>query len=131
MRAERWKWDVAKASVLVVEDEWMIASLIETILHRLGYGVVGPAATAKASIGLLDCGPTLALLDIQLGRETSFPVADALAQRRIPFAFVSAYGRLGLPERFADRTVLTKPFSTEALARVLSTLRGDDTDASA
>lgn len=114
-----------KPQVLVVEDEWMIASLMEQLLDRMGYGVAGVAPNVRTAIGLLDRAPDLALLDIQLGRETSYPVADALAERGIPFAFVTAYGAQGLPDRFSGRAVLEKPFSERALEALLDRLRRD------
>lgn len=114
--------DLPKPQVLVVEDEWMIASLLEQLLERLGYGVTGTAPNVRTAIALLDRAPDLALLDIQLGRETSYPIAEALAERGIPFAFVTAYGAQGLPDRFSGRAVLGKPFSERALEALLDRL---------
>ncbi|WP_211885215.1 response regulator [Plastoroseomonas hellenica] len=112
-----------KAAVLVVEDEWPIAEMIAHILRRLGYEVLGEAPSVRVAMDMIDGGPDLALLDIQLGRETSYPVADELARRGIPFAFVTSYSRQDLPERFARCLLLSKPFGERALQGLLNELQ--------
>lgn len=84
-------------SVLVVEDEYLIAMDLQDMLERNGWRVVGPAATVQAALALLDDElPAVALLDVNLGRELVTPVAAALKVRGVPFALASAYGRPGL-----------------------------------
>lgn len=111
--------------VLIVEDDWAIAELIRTLLQKAGYRVSGPLSNSRDALAFLAKNESdAALLDINLGRaDTSFPVADYLLQRGVPFAFVTAYNRSDLPEHLADRPILRKPFSTQALeAQVRSLL---------
>ena len=72
---------------------------------------------------MIDRSPELALLDIHLSRETSYPVADELARRGIPFAFVTAYSRHHLPDRFTGCELVSKPFSERALRELLNRFR--------
>src|SRR4051812_36415564 len=90
--------------VLVVEDETLIAMMIEDLLADMGCIVVGAAATIAQALALL-ADPAFqidgALLDVNLGGEKVFPVADALAQRAIPFVFATGYGKDALEPRHA------------------------------
>src|SRR6476646_3642380 len=97
--------------VLVVEDEFVIALEIEDVLLRAGYEMVGPAASASEAERLareeqLD----VALLDVGLRGEPAFQAADALADRGVPFVFLTGYSPETLPGRFRDRAVLGKPY---------------------
>lgn len=103
--------------VLLVEDEALIAMILEEMIAEVGCTVLGPAATIDAALALVgeatsaDC----ALLDINLGAAPSWPIADALIAKGVPFAFVSGYGKAGLEPRFQDATVLSKPIDTTHL----------------
>jgi CheY-like chemotaxis protein len=78
--------------ILVVEDEFLISLLIEDILQEHGCDVVGPAATVEHAMRLTgDSGFDAALLDVNLGDETVYPVADALVEAGVPFVFVTAF----------------------------------------
>jgi DNA-binding NarL/FixJ family response regulator len=78
--------------VLVVEDEFLIALDLGSILDRLGCTVLGPAATVHEALHLLAADPPdVALLDLNLFDGRSTPVAEALVARGVPFAVVSAY----------------------------------------
>ena len=98
--------------VLVVEDEAMIAMDLQGILRRAGCEVIGPVGRVEAATRRADGEPPpdVALLDINLGGESVFVVADALAARRIPFVFVTGYGKDVLPERFRERPMSSKPY---------------------
>ncbi len=112
-----------KVRVLVVEDEPLIAMLIETMLEDVGFEVVATASTLKA--GLAAVGETeldLAILDMMLGREPSFAIADMLNDRGVPFLFASGNGELELPEAHAARHVLSKPFAQADLQKSLAAL---------
>ena len=61
------------------------------------------------------CTVDFAILDMTLGRDPSFPIADALARNGVPFLFVSGYGRESLPQGHRQCVVLTKPFDYEQL----------------
>jgi CheY-like chemotaxis protein len=110
--------------VLVVEDEMMVSMLIEDMLSDLGCHVVGPASRLDEAIALanaeeLDC----AVLDVNLGGQPIFPLADLLRARGAPFAFATGYGDAGLRDIDQGSPVLQKPFREGDLARVLDTLR--------
>jgi len=110
--------------VLVVEDEMMVSMLIEDMLTDLGCMVVGPASRLDEAIDLaraadIDC----AVLDVNLGGQPIFPLADLLRERGLPFAFATGYGDAGLRDVDHGAPVLQKPFREGDLARVLSELR--------
>jgi len=110
-------------NILLVEDEMMLLMLIESMLGELGSQSVSAAATVRQALELIN-GQVFdaAMLDVNLNGETSFPVADALAARGIPFLFSTGYGIDGLTERFRDRPVLKKPFQYEELSGMFERL---------
>ena len=110
--------------VLVVEDEMMVSMLIEDMLGELGCKVVGPASRLDEAMALveeadLDC----AVLDVNLGGQPIFPLADLLRSKGAPFAFATGYGDAGLRDVDKGSPVLQKPFRESDLARVLGELR--------
>jgi len=118
--------DLAKLAglrVLVVEDEMMVSMLIEDMLSDLGCKVVGPASRLEEAIALvgsseLDC----AVLDVNLGGQPIFPLADILREKGAPFAFATGYGDAGLRDVDKGTPVLQKPFRESDLARILGEL---------
>jgi CheY-like chemotaxis protein len=112
--------------VLVVEDEALIAMLIEDYLLDLGCTVAATAARLddgleKATGAAID----LAVLDINLAGALSYPIAEALRARGIPFIFATGYGAAGLPDGLQGTPVLAKPFDETQLAEALErALRG-------
>ena len=115
---------IAGLRVLVLDDEAMVLLLIEDMLQELGCAVVGPFARATDALRLIDqLPPEAALLDVNLSHgETGYVVADALAARGVPFAFVTGYDPAALREPHRTRPLLQKPFRMEALAKLLATL---------
>lgn len=116
--------DLAGLRVLVVEDEMMVSMLIEDMLDDLGCKVVGPASRLDEAMALageaeLDC----AVLDVNLGGQSIFPLADFLRAKGAPFAFATGYGDAGLREVDKGSPVLQKPFRETDLARVLGLLK--------
>lgn len=110
--------------VLVVEDEMMVSMLIEDMLGELGCHVVGPASRLDEAMALardvdIDC----AVLDVNLGGQAIFPLADLLRERGRPFAFATGYGDAGLRDVDRGTPVLQKPFREGDLARVLGELQ--------
>ena len=91
--------------VLVVEDEPLIAFDVADHLREAGFEVVGPAASVSAALKLLESqGCDLAVLDVNLGRETAAPIADVLATKSLPFVALSGYSNDQLPEIFQKRS---------------------------
>lgn len=108
---------------LIVEDESLLVMVLEDLLPELGYTVAATADTVDAALLALDTREIdLAILDVNLGGTESFPVADALAARGIPFLFATGYGAMGLPECYADTLVLQKPYGQRDLEAALATL---------
>jgi CheY-like chemotaxis protein len=110
---------------LVVEDEYLVQLMLAELLAELGYDVVAVAANVKegqqhAEQAKID----FALLDVNLGGEKVFPVADVLESRGIPFCFVTGYGTAGITPAHKTRPVLQKPFQKDDLARMLRHLVG-------
>ena len=109
--------------VLLVEDETMLAMLMEMMLGDLGFATAYHASTLNDGIEYARNGEyDLAILDINIIGGDSFPIAAAIADRGIPFMFCSGYGRLGIPDAWLNRRCIAKPFSAEQLSEALSEL---------
>ena len=107
--------------VLVVEDEYLIRMLLEDMLADLGYGVAAAVGTvAEASELAASADFNAAILDVNLDGQEIFPVADILAERSLPFVFVTGYGEYSLPDRYRGRPALQKPFQAEQLSAALA-----------
>ena len=115
--------DLEGLRLVVVEDEAIVAMLIEGMLEDLGCRVVDWAATLPAALSAVrDAEIDGALLDVNLGGTKVYPVADALAARGVPFVFVTGYGPVhAAVGRFPGVAVLKKPFGQPDLERVLKT----------
>lgn len=113
--------------VFVVEDEMMVAMLIEDMLGELGCEIVGPAGRIEDALAIVgEAAIDAAVLDVNLNGQETYPVADILKRRGIPFIFATGYGVGGLAERFSTTPVLQKPFQQRDLARMLiAALEGD------
>lgn len=108
--------DTAGTRFLVVEDETLIAVLIEDALLEMGCEVAGLVGKLDAAIQLADTGKfDAAILDVTVRGGKIYPVAERLVARGIPFAFSSGYGDWALPESLRNRPRLTKPFTLTAL----------------
>jgi len=113
-------------SVLVVEDDTLLAYALAGNLRDVGYSVIGPAANLAAAKRLLaDNKIDVACLDVRLGEsETSVPLAHSLAALGIPFVFLTAYPVAYLPIDMRDRPKIDKPFQPEILVDRLEELVG-------
>ncbi len=110
--------------ILLVEDEGMIAMLVKSMLVSIGCNVVGVAGRvpdAIKKVGTLSFD--VALLDINLAGTLSYPVADALRSRGMPFIFATSYGRGALPDEMYDAPMLSKPFAVNQLEAALNDVR--------
>jgi CheY-like chemotaxis protein len=107
--------------VLVVEDEYFVAILIEEILESAGCIVTGPIPRLPEALDAVDHEDyDVAVLDVNLAGERINPVADALSERNVPFLFVTGYGANALPSEYAQRPRVCKPFRMADLLGTLS-----------
>jgi len=101
---------------LIVEDEAMVAMLLEDCLQEIGCLVVATASKLEEALALAGSAEIdFAILDLNLSGKLSYPVADALAARGIPFVFSSGYGAGALPPHFQHRPTIGKPFHPDEL----------------
>jgi len=108
--------------LLVVEDEAMVAMMIEGMLQDLGCVVVDVAGTVSRGLALVgDAALALdgAILDVNLGGEKVYPVAEALDRRHVPFIFSTGYGIDGINTSFSHVPALAKPYGQQALESLL------------
>ncbi|MGH8112584.1 MAG: response regulator [Rhodanobacteraceae bacterium] len=106
--------------VLIVEDESRIAMMLEILLDDIGCKVAGMATRLDDAIAKArDLDFDVALLDVNLDGEPSYPVAEAIAARGLGFVFATGYGADRLPEALRDRPVLQKPYRVRDLERAL------------
>lgn len=120
------KSPLAGRRLLVVEDEVFVAMLIEDVLEGAGGAVIGPAARVDEALALIEAeNPDGALLDVNLGGELVYPVAEALARLEIPFVFVTGYGAEGIAAPFKGRPTIKKPFLPAAFVAQVVAALGD------
>lgn len=107
--------------VLVVEDEMVVAWMLGDMLTNLGCTVVGPVAWLEKALALIETAVTfdVALLDINLNGQKSYPVADVLVARSIPFVFATGYNKDSLLEAYQKFPILQKPYSESELSDTL------------
>lgn len=107
--------------VLIVEDESLVAMLLETILADLGCDVVGPESNIEDGLNVASGTAPLdaALLDVNVAGREIFPVAEALKARGVPFVFSTGYGEAGLPEHWRGNPTVQKPFTEGAIRDAL------------
>lgn len=117
--------------ILVVEDEYLLADELALELEEEGATVLGPVPSVASALALLDTetSPDGAILDVNLGGEPAFPVADALLRRGVPLIFTTGYDSSALPPRFASLPRCEKPIHvgrvTAALAKEIFGRAGD------
>jgi DNA-binding response OmpR family regulator len=115
----------ARHRILVVEDEMLIAMVIEDAVHDSGGQVVGPAATLEKALKLVEEEEfDAAILDVTIRGGKVYPVAERLLKRGVPFVFASGYGDWALPAELRDKPRLTKPFTAAALEEQIRLLYG-------
>jgi ActR/RegA family two-component response regulator len=109
--------------VLVVEDEYFVADDLRQALVRRGADVVGPVARVEAGLPLAEtAGLAAAILDVNLAGDMSFPIADRLIARGVPFVLATGYDDTALPDRFAPIGRMPKPFSPDIAVAMLERL---------
>src|SRR5215467_2301487 len=108
-------------NILIVEDEYMLAQDLRHDLAKAGAYVVGMASTVKDALGLVAEHGRLdgAVLDVNLGGEPVFPLADHLLEQGVPFVFTTGYDASAIPARFQGVLRCEKPFGPGAVVRSL------------
>jgi CheY-like chemotaxis protein len=109
--------------VLIVEDEALVAMLIEDWLDEFGFESHSCATSGEALALVNQHDYEFAILDVNLGTELTYPVADALGACDIPFAFATGYGESGIRGGYSDVPVLHKPFDRDRVKAVLEQLQ--------
>lgn len=109
--------------ILVVEDEALVAMLVEDALQDAGFDVIGPVRSVAQALASLETDkPDAAVLDLNLAGENSVAVADALVARGIPFVVATGYGAAGLPATHRNAMVLPKPYDPADLTAMLAAM---------
>ncbi len=110
-------------SILLVEDEFLLALQLEELLESRGASVHGPYRTLDDALKAAQSEDfDFAILDINLNGTMVYPVADHLLARRTPFLFLTGYSQANLPERFRAVTRLNKPCDPNQLVAALRTM---------
>lgn len=114
----------APSNILIVEDEPLIAMMLEDFLDVLGKTMVGTADNVADALALVEAGGIdAAILDVNLrAGEKSWPIADALSAKGIPYIFATGGSADSLAEAYRDRPTLPKPFTMDAVAKALDSL---------
>lgn len=113
--------------VLIVEDEYLIAADLAEALEELGMTIVGPFSNIAHATAAIEGASQLhgAVIDINLAGELSYPIAELLRERHIPFVFTSGYDRIDIPSSFCQVPLLTKPADPAEIASTLAALISD------
>ena len=108
--------------ILVVEDEYLLAEELAQELSDAGASVIGPAPAIERAMALLDprSPPDGAILDVNLGGEPVYPLADALIERGVPLVFTTGYDPATLPPRFGHVPTCGKPINP---SRIIGAIR--------
>jgi DNA-binding response OmpR family regulator len=111
-------------SILVVEDEYMLAVDLKQELLDAGAIVVGPAASLSKAIDLIKTTDRLdaAILDVNLRGEAVFPAADMLVERGVPFILTTGYDRTLIPSRFTGAPTCGKPLAPDTISNTVRAL---------
>ncbi|MFB2567419.1 response regulator [Rhizobium sp. IMFF44] len=112
-----------KLRIFVVEDEVLLATWMEDILVDLGYEIAAVASQLPEGCEIARSGEfDLAILDVNLNGQPSYPIAEILRERGIPFVFATGYGGTGLDPAFKNVPTLAKPYVIDDVERVLSSV---------
>ena len=115
----------ASRSILIVEDEPLIAMMLEDFLDSLGHRVIGSAETIQDALSFVDEGGfDVAIIDVHLKGEHVWPVADRLTERGIPFILATGGHISPPPAEHADAPVLAKPYTLDAVEPALDAACG-------
>ena len=113
-------------SILVVEDEYYLASDLAAQLERAGASIVGPAGDCENAIRLIEtASPDFAVIDMNLGGVMAFPVVEALKERGIPFIVATGYSATVLGEPFSGHPQIEKPYQASDLMRLIQSIAAE------
>lgn len=113
--------------ILVIEDEYFIASDLARALRKEDAVVVGPAGALGKGMTLLDGEPLdAAVLDVNLESDHSYPIADKLAERSVPYMFLTGYDGWALPEAYRNAPRVAKPFAVHTVLACVGELVGTE-----
>jgi two-component sensor histidine kinase/CheY-like chemotaxis protein len=105
--------------LLLVEDEALVASMMTEALNEIGFEIIGPFGKMDYQLGAAVSGAIdAAILDVNIGGELVYPIAEILAARQIPFAFVTGYSEENIDQKFATIPVMQKPVEREMLQAI-------------
>ena len=114
--------DPSHRRVLIVEDEVLIGLVLEDMLELMGHTIVGNVASLADAEPCFEKGFDLAILDVHVGGEPVFPLADKVVECGAAILFSTGSSGDSLPERFRGRPLLAKPYSFDAVAAAVSTV---------
>jgi len=112
------------ARILLVEDEPLVSAITEEWLVEMGHVVVGPAANLASALELAATPIDGAIIDVSLGRQSGYPVAELLGTQGVPFVFATGYGEEGLEPAWRGKPTLMKPFEFEAFRAAVERMLG-------
>jgi DNA-binding NtrC family response regulator len=110
------------AKILIVDDEPLITAMMEDWLSELGHAVVGPAHNLAKAMEFADSEIDVAIVDVSLGRENSYPLIEVLIRRGLPFALATGHGEDGIDARYRTQSTLRKPFDFATFRRTVDEL---------
>ena len=117
--------NLAGYRVLIVEDEFFLAADLEDAIDRSGAEIIGPLGDLDSALAQVRSHvPDLATVDINLGGDLAYPLADALLREHVPFVFASAYEPDEIPARFRNVPHVVKPYAMDDLIGALASLAG-------
>lgn len=109
--------------ILIVDDEPLIAMMLSDWLRELGHQVVGPALSVGDALTLIEGhGIDGAILDVTLGKDTCYEIADALKRRSVPLIFATGHRTERIDPRYRGAPILQKPFDQTTLQNMVATL---------
>lgn len=118
--------DLSNLRILVVEDQYLVADELARLLKRRKAEVLGPVPSLERALEALKLAePDIALLDINLGGHTVYPVAEMLRRRGVPIIFVTGYAASAIRDDFADTPYIDKPFNLVRLMTEIERLRDE------
>ncbi len=111
--------------ILIVDDEPMISMLLEDWVEELGHEVVGPARDVASALALIGpASPDAAIVDVSLRGETGYPIAERLAEHKIPYVFATGHAGGSLPPPYDNAPMLGKPFDYAAVEAAIASMKG-------